>query len=391
LCISDSPVYVVDMVLRVAGGERDEFEMYLTLLEKLYQISLKALPPQSYGEFEVYEMSEDELRKILEVGSAVFLGEKEVYEAAIGGRLEELRRKVEAIMREKEKIRWKPQSLVKKGLTAKLGSLEKKSVEPGGGYYVAYVDYMSEKRSVYGERLLIRLPTPLSRSRNVPEALYREGEVDWDLVVEQRGEVKEDEKEEIYSRIQSNVWISLNRYLGQLSKYIPLGEVSYKVREIYRASVEGVATVAADTFDDAVRREVKRSRNIQRTEMAAVNCVKRWLAQMGYNVEEDYYSGPRPFDMVVSKGGERYVVEVKGKWVGARDDPISFTANEIDFASRFSDRYIICVVYVDENKCVEGPICQTFREFLGGWKLETVRGIEYKYNAWRERPSEGQA
>ncbi|MGB9827384.1 MAG: Eco57I restriction-modification methylase domain-containing protein, partial [Thermosphaera sp.] len=44
-------VLVVDMVLS-AGGERDEYAMYLDLLEKLYNISLKALPPQSYGEFE---------------------------------------------------------------------------------------------------------------------------------------------------------------------------------------------------------------------------------------------------------------------------------------------------------------------------------------------------
>jgi len=39
--------------------------MYLSLLEKLYEISLRALPPQSYGEFEVYEIAEDTFRRVL--------------------------------------------------------------------------------------------------------------------------------------------------------------------------------------------------------------------------------------------------------------------------------------------------------------------------------------
>jgi len=46
-----------------------------------------------------------------------------------------------------------------------------------------------------------------------------------------------------------------------------------------------------------------------------------WLAQNDYVIKEDYASVPRPFDMVVAKGGQIYVVEVKGKWVGMCDDP----------------------------------------------------------------------
>jgi len=131
-----------------------------------------------------------------------------------------------------------------------------------------------------------------------------------------------------------------------------------------------------------VWQEVRRSRNIMRSELAAANCVKAWLAQNGFAVREDYASVPRPFDMVVAKGGQIYVVEVKGKWVGRRDDPISFTANEIDFASRFPDRYIVCIAYTDGDKCVE-LTCQPFAQFQKEWALETVRGIEYKYNARR--------
>ena len=47
------------------------------------------------------------------------------------------------------------------------------------------------------------------------------------------------------------------------------------------------------------------------------------------------------------------MVEVKGKWVGRRDDPITFTANEIDLASRFPDRYIVCIAYTDGDRCAE--------------------------------------
>ena len=39
-----------------------------------------------------------------------------------------------------------------------------------------------------------------------------------------------------------------------------------------------------------------------------------------------YESVPRPFYMVVERGGLKYTVEVKGKWVGRRDNPPSFAA-----------------------------------------------------------------
>ncbi|NAZ33309.1 MAG: DEAD/DEAH box helicase family protein [Pyrobaculum sp.] len=379
-------IYVVDMVLKTPAAERDEFDMYLSLLEKLYEISLKALPPQSYGEFKVYEVAEDTFRRVLEVGSAAFLTEMEVYEAAAGGRLDALRKKIEAIMREREKIRWKPKPLVEEGLEAKLGPLSRRRVEPGGGYYVAYVEYLADGAPLYRERVLARLASPLSRSREVPEALYREAEVPWDAVEEERGEVREDERSQLERKIHGEVWLSrLKPYLEKVRKtdLLPIGEPQYRVVGIARARVVGLEVVAGG-FEDFVWQEVRRSRNIMRSELAAVNCVKAWLAQSGFAVREDYASVPRPFDMVVAKGRETYVVEVKGKWVGRRDDPISFTANEIDFASRFPDRYIICIAYTDGDKCVE-LTCQPFTQFQKEWALETVRGIEYKYNA-RRRP-----
>jgi len=70
--------------------------------------------------------------------------------------------------------------------------------EPGGGYYSVRVEYWAGGVRLYGERLLVRLPTPLSRSRTVQEAVYREAQVDWDNVAEEPGEVKEDEKSMIF-------------------------------------------------------------------------------------------------------------------------------------------------------------------------------------------------
>jgi len=380
------PVYVVDMVLKTPAAERDEFDMYLSLLEKLYEISLRALPPQSYGEFEVYEVAEDTFRRVLEVGSAAFLTEAEVYEAAAGGRLEALKKKIEAIMREREKIRWKLRQLVEEGLEAKLGPLPGRRAEPGGGYYVAYVEYLTDGAPLYRERMLVRLASPLSRSREVPEVLHREAEVPWDAVEEERGEVKEDERSQVERKIHEEVWLSrLKPYLEKVRSLLPIGAPRYRVAGVVRARVLGVE-VAAGGFEELVWQEVKRSRNIMRSELAAASCVKAWLAQNGYAVREDYASVPRPFDMVVAKGGQTYVVEVKGKWVGRRDDPISFTANEIDFASRFPDRYIVCIAYTDGDRCVE-LTCQPFAQFQKEWALETVRGIEYKYNARRRQGS----
>jgi len=86
--------------------------------------------------------------------------------------------------------------------------------------------------------------------------------------------------------------------------------------------------------------------------------------------------------MVMKRNGMIYTVEVKGKWVGRRGDPLSFTANEVDWASRFADRHIICVAYVDRDACVEVE-CIPSAEFQKKWILQTERGIEYRYLAYR--------
>jgi hypothetical protein len=50
---------------KTPAAEKDGFDMYLSLLEKLYEISLRALPPQSYGEFGAREVAEGTFRRVL--------------------------------------------------------------------------------------------------------------------------------------------------------------------------------------------------------------------------------------------------------------------------------------------------------------------------------------
>ena len=391
-------VLVIDMVLKTTL-ERDEYRMYLNLLEKLYEVSLKALPPQSYGEFEIYEIGEG-IYKIMEIGSSVFLRENEIYNVLLSNRLDELRRRIEAILREREKIRWKPRQDVDKGLRIKLGYPPSADVEPGGGYYIVDLAYLvrdreiNEEMEAYRERLLIRLSTPLSRSREVREALIREVEVNWDSVETDSGEVKEDERSEIEKKVHMELWLDLKNYLEKLQQYLTIGEPGYKIVGIARARVRGDVQTSVkylEDFEDTVMREVRFSHLRQRTELVAAEYAKEYLLSMGYRIIEDYRSVPRPFDMVVSKGGELFTVEVKGRWVprerwGDRyGEFISFTANEIDWASKFPSNHIVCVVYMSDGELHEVN-CMTFEEFQRRWVLETVRGIEYKYNARIKSP-----
>jgi len=388
-------VLVIDMVLKTAL-ERDEYTMYLDLLEKLYEISLRALPPQSYGEFEIYEVGEG-VYKITEIGSSVFLREDEVYNALLNSpRLNELRRRIEAILRERENIRWKPRQDVDKGLRIKLGYPPSADVEPGGGYYIVDLTYLvrdkktDRETEAYRERLLVRLLTPLSKSREVKEALIREIEANWDSVETDSGEVKEDERSEIERKVHIELWSDLKNYLARLQQYLAIGEPGYKIVGIARARVRGDMQTSVkylEDFENAVMSEVRFSHLRQRTELMAAEYAKEYLISMGYKMIEDYRSIPRPFDMVVSKGGRLFTVEVKGRWIprerwGDRyGGIISFTANEIDWASKFPNNHIVCVVYMSDGGLHEVS-CMTFEEFQRRWVLETVRGIEYKYNAY---------
>ncbi len=74
------------------------------------------------------------------------------------------------------------------------------------------------------------LASLLSQSRKVPEALYREVEVPWDAVEEERGEVKEDEQSQVERKIHEEVWLSrLKPYLEKVRSLLPVGTPRYRV------------------------------------------------------------------------------------------------------------------------------------------------------------------
>lgn len=376
-------VLVVDMVLNV-GPNRGEYSMYADFLEKLYQISLHTLPPQSYGEFEIYQIEEGDVNKLLEINSASYFTELDVYERVRAGKVEEIRRIIQKILNEREKMKWKPKELVYEGLKVKVGFPPSGSiVEAGGGYYVVETTCRCHDVEVYREKFLVRLDTSLSKVRQVREALFRESEVNWDDVVEDPGEVREDESEKIARMWHMKFRVKLNEYLRELRSYLPaLVEPQCRIESIRRARVIRSSAAVSEDFESYVWREVYTSRNREKTELTAAKCAIEYLKRLGFEIVEGYRSIPRPFDIVV-KSDKLYTVEVKGKWIGRKDDPLSFTANEIDWASKFPDRHIICIAYVDGDKCVDVQ-CMTFLEFQKSWILMTIRGLEYRYNAMRK-------
>jgi len=101
------------------------------------------------------------------------------------------------------------------------------------------VEYLAGGVRLYGGRLLVRLPTPLSRSRTVQEAVYREAQVDWDNVAEEPGEVKEDEKSAVSYLVTWHVLQPLRAYVAEASSYAPIpADMSIRITSVRRARVE---------------------------------------------------------------------------------------------------------------------------------------------------------
>jgi hypothetical protein len=127
--------------------------------------------------------------------------------------------------------------------------------------------------------------------------------------------------------------------------------------------------------------EMVERRNL--TEMAAVQLAIKSLRDMGYTIVREYRKGPGPYDLIISKDGALYTVEVKGRWVpkGLWDErlcmDISFTENEAQYLDSRRDRHIICIAYIGEGDLQE-VLCMTPDEFKKRW--ERV----YDVNAERE-------
>jgi len=109
------------------------------------------------------------------------------------------------------------------------------------------------------------------------------------------------------------------------------------------------------------------------TEMDAVLLAISSLRDMGYTIVREYRKGPGPYDLIVSKDGALYTVEVKGRWVprGLWDErlcmDISFTENEVQYLDSRRDRHIICIVYISEGDLQE-VLCVTPDEFEKRWE-----------------------
>jgi len=107
-------------------------------------------------------------------------------------------------------------------------------------------------------------------------------------------------------------------------------------------------------------------------EVKAVECVTAWLKESGFKIVQGYQRLPGPFDLVVERDGVVFTVEVKGKSADRADEPIIFTASEIEWARNYADYHIVCVAYVEKDgKCREVE-CTPFSKLQRPWIVEDV-------------------
>jgi len=117
--------------------------------------------------------------------------------------------------------------------------------------------------------------------------------------------------------------------------------------------------------------EMAERRNL--TEMYAVQLAIKSLRDMGYSIRMKYRKGPRPYDLIVSKDGVLYTVEVKGRsvpkslWDERLCMDVSFTENEVQYLDSRRDRHIICIVYISEGDLQE-VLCMKPDEFEKRWE-----------------------
>jgi hypothetical protein len=117
--------------------------------------------------------------------------------------------------------------------------------------------------------------------------------------------------------------------------------------------------------------EMAERRNL--TEMYAVQLAIKSLRDMGYSIRKKYRKGPRPYDLIVSKDGVLYTVEVKGRSVprGLWDErlcmDVLFTENEVQYLDSRRDRHIICIAYISEGDLQE-VLCMKPDEFKKRWE-----------------------
>jgi len=400
-------VIAVDLLL-YAGDGASEYRYYVELMEKLYEISKVSFVPIASSEaVEVYEVGEAEVAKMYRRSSAVYVSEKRAYEDAISGRLEELKKVIDSAL---GSVKKKPAYMVEEGVRVKLG-LGGPAPSPGE-YYLAYVKYVADGVQIFGERVLVRFDEG-GRSE-----VYREVQVDWAFVAEVPGEVSKGEWDAVYNAIMNHVVRPLREYISYLGNLLMRGKLDVKSpfpenigigeMEVKRAAVSPKAQAAQEAkagvsyalarpetvkraeegsdkdreFWARVEQIIEESEAKYRIERVAVDCAMKKLKELGYKIVHGYISVQRPFDMEVEKDGVRYLVEIKGKSANRKGEPIVFTLSEVALARQSPDRYLVYVVYVDGERCVEEVGPMTFREFEEKWELRKGEEVEHRCIAY---------
>jgi len=361
-------VLVVDLV-----GNTAEREYYDMLMEKLYNVSKVALAPiASSGTVEIREIEEEDVRKVLEISSApVYISEEEAFNAIVIGRdVEGLHKIVKRVLNAKRLVRCKPRRLVEEGLRAKLGLGDP---TPGPGeYYMALVKYYFDDKPLYSEYVLVDNRGNVYKGVQIAhvdiEAL---DDASSDMVSGAVEKMVEELRE--YASKASNYVRFLNKVPEKLTyRVLSVKRVKVKPRDLFNVVNEltiGSEPWAVSELWNKVKRVVRESEDKARIEQAAVECVKQKLAADGYRIVHDYVSTARPFDVVVERGSELYLVEIKGKSADRANEPILFTENEIEWAREHPDKYLIYVAYVDGDQCTDVKYF-TFAEFQKEWDLQ---------------------
>jgi len=419
-------VLAVDLV-----NSTQEREYYDLLMEKFYEISRVALAPAaSSGVVEIYSVSDDGVKKLTEISSApIFISEVDVFNAVEDRNIEELRKRVEQVLKAQHVIKRKPKEVVEKGLRVKLG-LGGPTPEPGE-YYLAHVKYYIDRTLLYSEYILVDGRGNLYKGAQIEEVEVEELGSAPKVAVSQAVEKAANELREyvldaskyakflLGSKGLTYTIASVKRVRVRPKMRSGVGErpgdaefakeqaTPALVKEAVKgASREGIGRRGAESMEPArgkmvdvparqtteegdwkfwaeVERIAEESEARHRVELAAMECAKRKLRELGYEVKRDYISVQRPFDMVIEKGDTLYLLEVKGKSANRRDEPIVFTSSEVALARLNPDRYLIYIAYVDGDRCVEevGPVA--FAEFEREWELRRGEVAEYHCMAVR--------
>jgi len=356
-----SEVLVVDIALDTRSRE-SEFAMYCEYLEKILNVSLHGLTPQNYAGYVVYGSTGSTLSKLFEL-SGFEVDVEEVFSSIYERKVEELRRKLERLIEIREKVRnAKPVETVKKDLKLKLGYPPERFPEAGSNYVMVEIVFTIGRGNFLEERLLVEIPQ--GRAKLMGARIYRLLECECAEITEIGGEVTPAEKPEVEATIAKVLTEPLRIYIKNLG-----AKAFARVLELRPVIVKSVYSF--DSFEASIREEIRRSRGRMNVEMLAVKNIKDYLKRQGYAIVEDYYSGPRAFDMVVERGGKKYTVECKGRFLRVGEQPsIILTANEMEWGNRVN---------------VES---YTFKKFLDHWEIRRKRSY-YDYVIEAEKKNAG--